>query len=545
MDGNTAFAALDIPALQHAGTAGSELFTFATPQNAYDVLSYDLPQRLLTTVTENTDGETPLRDAALAALFDIYLDLLRFGRTLTDLVHLQMVGQQPKFDPQTSPISSYLVDPDSTAVREISDIFPQGHGAFARPQSLKNKLRMLKRNVLMRARPRQGRHDVLAHGGLIDQYLLATATRTVDVNPYLFAWPQLGKPIAEIADLADILSCEFDRQLESYASNLPAVGAKVSTAARVFIAAWLNQSWSNLDYLAHSSLGRNVGSALIGGAPKMPGRLLGRFYQQAGLTVIRCAHGGERAFYDDFHWSLSELPFCDSYITHGKGEADAIVQRHTTNRMIRVHKKPPTCIGLGSARHQAIHNRARESRRNRSAQNGKSRVMVLASSFLGEGAAHVPAIKPTDVHLADLQIWLMRELRATGHEVLFKPHPKTMIDAPDLFTGVYDELITGVFDATANDVDVYMFDYAGSAFFDALASACGVVLVDTGVRPFDANTLNELRARCEIVAAPADEKNRFRPDTIALTEAVYRATQVTECSEQFARRFFYAPTDSN
>ena len=80
-----------------------------------------------------------------------------------------------------------------------------------------------------------------------------------------------------------------------------------------------------------------------------------------------------------------------------------------------------------------------------------------------------------------------------------------------------------------------------SAFFDALASNKGVVLVNPGMRPFDANTESDLRARCEIVDAYPDERNRYRPDPEELADAVRRAADVRECPEWFAQRYFMAP----
>jgi hypothetical protein len=236
---------------------------------------------------------------------------------------------------------------------------------------------------------------------------------------------------------------------------------------------------------------------------------------------------------------LSELPFCDRYFCHGAGEADAITARHTDDRVIQTNDKPPAFVPLGSARHESIWRDVHSAPEHAHRTVGrKIRVLYANSSFLGETAAHIPGISLTDVHFADLQVWLMRQLRETGFEMIFKPHPKDVISADGLFDGCYDFQDNRPFDPRHHDIDVYLFEYAGSAFFDALASDKGVVLINPGMRPFDASTEADLRSRCEVVDAFPDEWNRYRPDPEDLAEAIRRAADVRECPEWFAQRYF-------
>ena len=94
-------------------------------------------------------------------------------------------------------------------------------------------------------------------------------------------------------------------------------------------------------------------------APKRIGRMLGQLYQAEGRAVYRFAHRGERAFFDDDHWGLSELSFCDLYVTHSKGEAASLQRRLDDGRLIHLGQSKPRFAGLGSKAHQALFVRAR------------------------------------------------------------------------------------------------------------------------------------------------------------------------------------------
>ncbi len=530
----------DIPSLRAAGSAGSDDFVFATAQADYAVLSYDLPRNLLATVRRETTHNDELRDAALAALFDIYLDQQRFARTLIDLAALRSLDAEPVYDSTMSPILDFLLNAVGRPPQRVADIFPGGHGDFVRVRSNRDRLRALKRTMQAFSTRGTNRIDAIAQGGLVSEYLRREARPTLDLNPYLLGWPDPEATTGEVGELTDALCGVYAETVAPFADAVPDSAARATQAVRLLTRTWLAQALVNLRYFKSTAVARRHGAELVGAAPKMLGRVLAQHYRTQGATVVRCAHGGERAFYDDDHWGLSELPFCDTYLTHGTGEADAISRRIADDRTISATDPAPRFEALGSSRHQAIFQAAHETGDNRTRRDGRPRVLFAASSFLGEGAAHVPAIKPTDVHLADLQVALMRALRDNGCEVWFKPHPKTMIDAPDLFDGAYDELVTGPFDPVAYDVDALMFDYAGSAFFDALASARGVILVDCGVRPFDRTTFADLSSRCVIVEAKPDEANRFRVAPDALRDAVAQAGDVRSCAEDFARKYFFA-----
>lgn len=528
--------ALDIASYDAMARSGARILRWPTEQKQYEILSYDLP-RGLTAYIRGMAGSGGLDYvAAISCLFDIYLCMARLGRAAIDLTNIRQAGGSALFDPVGNPILAYLQSDTPRLAETYTDIIPDGEPGLSFSLSAKDRLRALKRDLIMIATPRSGRCDALARGGLIENFLSGCGRQSINFNPYLVNWPSLGPIPRAMRNIADALTDIFQDLLERHVDLAPGLAEKVRHAADLFAQAWLNRSWHNARHLQRWHFPWRIGDVAVGTSPKMLGRLLGHLYQSHGKTVIRCAHGGERPFFDDDHWGLSEFPFCDRYLGHSHGEADAIARRHREGRLIRVHDQPPVCVGLGSQRHQNIYTMMHD-RAGLPARQAK-KVMFVASSFLGEFSSHIPAIKPADVLIADLEIQVMSELRKAGFEILFKPHPKAVIGSGSIYQGCFDALVSRPFDPLRDDVDVYVFDYAGSAFFDALASRRGVVLIDTKLRPFDPTTIDDLLARIEIVPASADEQLRLRVNPVALAAATKRAGERQECPDWFARRYF-------
>ena len=342
----------------------------------------------------------------------------------------------------------------------------------------------------------------------------------------------------ELLGLSRTLAEVFNHTLQKFdgpQSKLYRLAVKMVQAVTESL---LSHAWQIQQSLAFFEGTRMTGATLVGGAPKLLGRQFARLYGLNGGNVIRIAHGGERCFFDDDHWGLSELPFCHSYCTHGVGEATALESRIKQKRVVNPNKRPLSIIPLGSDRHLHIYERSHESNRKNHRSDKNLRVMFVVGSFLGEAASHVPAIKPSDVMLADLGYFVMNQMRSLGYTVLFKPHPKGALSRTSIYDGLYDEIVTQPFDPVNDDADVYLFDYAGSAFFDALASNKGVVLIDTHVRPFDQAMLPALKSRCDIVDTFRDELNRIRIKDETLKSCIERAAETNQCPEAFMKRYF-------
>jgi hypothetical protein len=165
--------------------------------------------------------------------------------------------------------------------------------------------------------------------------------------------------------------------------------------------------------------------------------------------------------------------------------------------------------------------------------------MYVAGGYLGERLGDFPSRKPPDVIYFEWQRWLLKALRSAGFRVVVKPHPKGVLREAELLQPLCDEIVQGNFDPNGHAVDCYLFDFAGAAFFDALASNRGIVLTDMGVRPLDPHSFDDLRLRCEVVRCTLTERNLFRVDTNSLVEAVENAVTSETWPESFFQTYFH------
>ena len=192
--------------------------------------------------------------------------------------------------------------------------------------------------------------------------------------------------------------------------------------------------------------------------------------------------------------------------------------------------------GLGSRKHRAI--RAPRARRRRPPRSGA--VMYVAGGYLGEALGDFPTRKPPDALYFEWQAWLLKAIRGLGYKVVNKVHPKGVLHEAMLLRPFSDRIVDGYFDCEIHDADCYVFDFAGTAFFDALASDRGVVLIDMGTRPRDANSFDDLKLRCEVVVCAPGPGNTFRLDTDHLGEAIERAATAREWPETFFETYFHS-----
>jgi len=282
-----------------------------------------------------------------------------------------------------------------------------------------------------------------------------------------------------------------------------------------------------------------AGDVLIGGTPKEIGRMLNWRYQQMGRKVWRFSHGGDRAFYIDPLWSITELPFVDTYHVHGSGEASVLQKRYDNKKFFMPPGRPMKFTTHGSRKHQQLWHEGQK-QKNKRTRKGPFRVVLVSGSFLGEKHMGPLTFKLPDTLIADTQRQLINVLIRHGYEVYLKAHPKGLFSDRRVHRHADLVSLTDPFDPVKVDADCYLFEFAGSAFFDALASEKGVVLVDMGNRPWDENGRSDLESRCEIIEAQPDEYNRIRVKEDLLIDAVEKACNVSECPKSFADKYFFA-----
>ena len=169
--------------------------------------------------------------------------------------------------------------------------------------------------------------------------------------------------------------------------------------------------------------------------------------------------------------------FTDFYVVHGQTEATQVtdaVRRNTsslTSRNLQV-------IGAGSRFHAQlrIQNTATES-------SGRvQNVMVVTASMKNEVR---PAFVSTGEEIPYLEwhLRLLKSLRDANYNIISKRHPKGFLSNIKLFDGIAnEELIDGSFTDLMEIADAFVFDFAASAFMEALCTNKPVVLIETPYR---------------------------------------------------------------
>ena len=166
--------------------------------------------------------------------------------------------------------------------------------------------------------------------------------------------------------------------------------------------------------------------------------------------------------------------------------------------------------------------------------------MYVGLSYMGARHTDSLSAKLPETLSFMLEATACASLRRAGYTVTYKMHPSSRTNLHAALGSLADEVDASHFDACQHDHDCLIFDYAGSAFFDALATNGGIVLIDTGNRPLDQNARHDLGERCQIVETVVDEQNRITFDPVALATAIEIAIQQSEFPTSFYEKYFTA-----
>lgn len=533
--------ALDLPSssFDDLGSEGKGI-VWPTSLPDYVDASNDITNRFNHAVRET--GLSEIAElAAISVLGMVIVDTERVVKTAFDLENTRRQDAVCIFDEAQSPVTAYLAISDvsdATNNLRISDFFPENSQSSSLKTKLWNLARLTKTNWEMRTHTIANRLDLHNDSLLMREYLNEADRDTVFLRPEIW-FSQNEIPLAgELLDLAKFFDNVVNDILQAYGCQAQTC-RRASVIVMNFACERLKSAYSKATEVATMRLEKIAGDVLIGGTPKDIGRLLNWRYQQMGRKVWRFSHGGDRAFFIDPIWSITELPFVDNYYVHGSGEASVLQKRYDSQNFIMPPGRPMKFTSHGSRKHQQLWHGG-EKQKNRRTRKGPFRVVLVSGSFLGEKHMGPLTFKLPDPLIADTQRQLINVLIDHGYEVYLKAHPKGLFS--DQRVHGHNDLLslTAPFDPVAIDADCYLFEFAGSAFFDALASEKGVVLVDMGNRPWDKNGRSDLESRCEIIEAQPDEYNRIRVNEDLLIEAVEKACNVRECPKSFADKYFFA-----
>lgn len=527
--------ALDLTVLarstDHAALDGLH---WPTPYDVYDVLSTEMVDAVV--AAGRASATIAEHEAAIEAkLYDMVTDLGLIARLATDLTSIRQAGLSPIYDEDHSAWLRFLNEGATDAHRAPGArawIYRKRPGAMS---EVKRRAKRWRGDLLSRLLPIAERFDILSRNTLLDENFDQHDRRQIDISPNYRDWPAPSTTSALVGNMTSTIVDAFAKTLKLVTLGDGKLTSSAIVLATAVIANHLAQALCDLPRVRKFVTARHAGATLAGGTPKYIGRLIAWQYQQLGRPVWRFAHGGERAFYDDYPWSLAELPFCDRYFCHGSGEATRIRSRLTYGRTVRAGPENIEFRSHGSQKHQTL--RSEAERLTRGPRTGT--VMYVAGGYLGERLGDFPSRKPPDVIYFEWQRWLLKTLRSSGFRVVVKPHPKGVLREADLLRPYCDGLVEGNFRPNYHDTDCYLFDFAGAAFFDALASNRGIVLTDMGVRPGDPNSFVDIQSRCAVVRGGFNERNLFRVDAGSLVEAVETASATENWPETFFETYFH------
>lgn len=292
--------------------------------------------------------------------------------------------------------------------------------------------------------------------------------------------------------------------------------------------------WRNKNHEKYFDTSESI--LLTGTAGGFESRLLSHVFQRNNLPVIRFTHGADRGLMNDYRWHYPELMFADYYLVHGHTEAKRVsegIMRKTSS----LTKKDINVIGVGSK----FHNSIREHDSDSKSIDKVHDVMVVSSSFLGEIRPAFTQTSEEPVYL-EWHLRLLEFLKGTKYNVISKRHFKGSKTDKRLFTGfVNDELLGGGFSDMTTIADAFVFDFAASAFMEALCTNKPVVLIDVPFRPLVQAGREQLEQICTVVRAEYDEHNKVIANFDEVKYGLQKPVN-TILRQEFLNDYLFAPS---
>lgn len=523
---------MDLSTIDNSGLDhGLAELVWPSPYDAYHTLSRSLIGGLMTTIRALDPGPDP---AAIirAKTYDMVTDLAFVARLAFDIASARRDDRTLHYDPKASPMLAFLEAGGDPAHSPVPRIWHHPVDKRARTR-LRKSVRRARAHVsaLHAGSPRI---DVHNRNNLANNLLEQDARPSVDWPITNLDWTHGGTVPSILTESTAEIGRAYSRAIAHFIEDRKLYHT-LSHLGDFLVSYHIAKCWSDFQIFERHLRSRPMGDMLVSGTPKHLGRLAGWFYRREGKEVIRCAHGGERVFFSDQEWGLAEFPDCDTYYAHSSGERDTLALRLASGGTELVEPDRETTFKtLGSPHHQNLLQRARTLRR-----TGKTGTVVyVAGGYLGEQLGDFPNRKPPDPLYLDWQIDLIRALKTLGYRVAVKLHPAGIAQEKRYLAHYADAILEGIFDPATVSADAFIFDFAGTAFFDALATDVPMVFADLGIRPFDPTVYDDLMRRCPIAPAERDDRGRFRVLRDALGETIDHAITMDTCPTGFHDRYF-------
>ncbi len=279
---------------------------------------------------------------------------------------------------------------------------------------------------------------------------------------------------------------------------------------------------------------------IFSGSPKIYGRVIGWLAHQYNISNYRFAHGGDRFALIDRGWDFSELLYCTNYIVHGKKEMESLKRRIKQN-IISIPKQQILKIEtIGSIKHQKLYQR---SKLVATSMRKPHKLLYFSGNHPAKKLVYSPAFKCDDDLYSDWQMWIIKLLHDQGYEVTFKRHPREpksnfLLDLEHIN---YSDAIADIATVHQSGFDCLLFDFPGSAWFDALATKAPVLFFNIGPRQLDKNCRLFVEQRCSVMNGYQLDNYQIRVDAKAVSSAIAHACELAHSDQSsFIEELIYA-----
>jgi hypothetical protein len=211
-------------------------------------------------------------------------------------------------------------------------------------------------------------------------------------------------------------------------------------------------------------------------------RMLASVAKQRGLKVVNVMHGEAFGVYDEPHFStLGETAYADVMLGYGNGViGNEIPYQWSTGKEVE-H------IGSNGTRIAAIY---REEYFGVRAAKTNLNYYYFPTTLSGSSHRYGPFRDIPDSIYIEWQIELNRLF---GNDLILKRHPKEKYGGGRHSTGA--QSVKGSIEKVIAEIDVFVFDYIGTAFNIACATAKPVVYFDLGIRQIHSEALEAIKNR--------------------------------------------------
>lgn len=498
----------DIPSFRQKEHAAS--FFWPVKYSEYDFLSYGFIDGALH-IRDAQEGDVKI--ALTCKLSDIIIDLCNVVQQAIGLEKIGDFDHDFIYDKKHSPTCDWLLNSTNpNDYRIVNRLKPR-----ARDTSFKSTLVLQTRKFKRLVHMNKGddHYNVISLNLLVKEWITAESANTFNLlgEAYLYGQPQNNKTYSHT------ISNAFQELIFNAYDFMPELKKAVHLAIQMIVENHMSQSMGDLAHLKASKLHKYLRKGLVSGTPKYEGRMLGWYFLEHDKDVIRFAHGGERVFYEDYAWPIAELPFCTHYYAHSQTEAHNMKERLQNNKYACMQAmKHIKFLSRGSLKHQCLYEPSVKPMNNKT-------LIYVTGTYGHDRTPGLPAFKIPDIIYFEFQIRLLGFLKDQGWHIILKPHPKGIYQDQNYIAPYVDEIVKTPFDANSFKAEIFLFDFAGTAFFDTLATKQRALLLNLGRRPIAPIERANLQKRCSILDLDFDDCGRIALDKTDISAAIESAPQ--------------------